>query len=59
MPAVKDSKAMMIIEDHHNHLTPNTIKRTLIRDDGEGAPFNLPIHSKKGAKDTEPIHERY
>jgi transposase len=59
MPAVKNGRVKQIIEDYHNYLTSNTIKLTLRRDDGEEASFNLTIHPKKEAKDTEPIHERY
>ena len=59
MPPVKNSRVKQIIEDHYNHLAQNIIKLTTRKDDGEGAPFNLAIHQKKGAKETEPIHERY
>jgi hypothetical protein len=47
MLAVKNSRIKQMIEDYHNHLTPNTVKLTMRKDEGEEASFNLIIHPKK------------
>jgi hypothetical protein len=59
MPAIKNERVKRAIEEHHKGQIPNMIKFSIRNALEHQAFFGLMIYPKKGAKDTDPIHERY
>ena len=59
MPAIKNERIKRAIEEHHNGLIPNMVRFSIRNASEQQAFFGLMIYPKKGAKETDPVHERY
>jgi len=59
MPAIKNERIKRAIEEHHNGQIPNMVKFSIRNAAEQQAFFGLMIYPKKGAKETDPVHERY
>jgi hypothetical protein len=59
MPAIKNERIKRAIEEHHNGQIPNMVKFSIRNAAEQQAFFGLMIYPRKGAKDTDPVHERY
>jgi hypothetical protein len=59
MPAKKNERIKRAIEEHHSGLIPSMVKFSIRNAAEQQASFGLMIYPKKGAKETDPTHEKY
>lgn len=59
MPAIKNERIKRAIEEHHDGLIPSMVKFSIRNAFERQAFFGLMIYPKRGAKETDPVHERY
>jgi hypothetical protein len=59
MPAIKNERIKRAIQEHDNGLIPSMVKFSIRNAFEQQAFFGLMIYPRKGAKETDPVPERY
>ncbi len=58
-PAIKNDRIKRAIEEHHNGMIPSMVKFSIRNAFEQQAFFGPKIYPGKGAKEMDPVHERY